>query len=265
MSFATVNGVTLRYSLEGGRQGLPLLFINSLGAELCIWDELLAALALTGPVLRYDERGHGLSECPAGPYSIADHAEDLAGLLDHLRMPSTVVVGISLGGMIALDFASRWPERVRGLLLCDTGAKIGTPGFWQGRIDLVCAQGLAGAAETILTRWFTPSFAKDHPAEYVGYRTMLSRVPLAGYVASCAAIRDADLRPLTERITAKTLVLCGAEDQATPPALARELAGSIKDAHLAIIDQAAHFPTIEQPVPTAAVIRTFLKELADGR
>lgn len=265
MSFATVSGVTLRYSLDGSRQGLPLLFINSLGAELCIWDDLLAALAPTGPVLRYDERGHGLSECPAGPYSIADHTEDLAGLMDHLRIQSAALVGISLGGMVALDFAARWPERVRGLVLCDTGAKLGTPEFWQGRIDLVRAQGLDGAAETILTRWFTPAFAQARPADYAGYRTMLSRMSLPGYVASCAAIRDADLRPLTQRITAKTLVVCGAEDQSTPPALARELAGSIKGARLAIIDQAAHFPTIEQPVPTAASIRAFLKEIDDGR
>ncbi len=265
MSFAQVNGVRLRYSLEGSGRGLPLVFLNSVGADLCIWDDLVEELSLPRTLVRYDQRGHGLSESPPAPCTLADHAEDLAGLLEYLELPKAILIGISLGGMVALDFASRHPAQVGGLILCDTGLKIGNAAFWQQRIALVEAQGLGGAAETILARWFTPRFIQSRPAEYAGYRSMLTRTPLAGYMASCAAIRDADLNGAAKQVQAKTLVLCGAEDLATPPDVARQLAGAINGARLEIIPQAGHFPTIEQPQATATKVQAFLKELGDGR
>jgi 3-oxoadipate enol-lactonase len=244
--------------------GAPLVFINSLGTDFRIWDNLIPHFAARFAIVRYDKRGHGWSDCPPGPYTIHDHAEDLAGLLAHLKIDRAILVGISVGGMIALDYTLHHPQAVGALVLCDTGAKIGTPAFWIERAEAIRKQGMESLADAIVGRWFTPAFARQHPAEYRGYYHMLLRAPVIGYVATCAALRDGDLRESVGKIEAKTLVLCGAEDMATPPDLARELAASLKNARCEIIDGAAHLPCIEQPDALAAKMTAFFRENGYG-
>lgn len=269
MRFVTVDGITLHYALEGGfadaASGTPLVFVNSLGTDLRIWDGMLSSFAGTFPIIRYDKRGHGLSDAPAGPYTIGQHTDDLSALLGHLGVDEAIVVGISVGGMIALDFAARNSDTVSALVLCDTAAKIGTASGWNERIHSVREQGLGQMAETILARWFAPSFSRERPAEYRGYRNMLARSPRDGYVATCEALRDADLRESVSAIQANTLVLCGEEDPSTPPAVIRELAGRLPSAQFDVIPGAAHLPCIEQPAAMAARINRFLQENGYGQ
>ena len=260
MQFTTLEGVTLHFAREGQGQATPLVFINSLGSDYRIWDDAVELLASDYPLLRYDKRGHGLSDCPPGPYIIRDHSADLLALLDHSRIHQAVLIGVSVGGMIALDITARHPERVKGLVLCDTGAKIGTPEFWEARIAAIREHGLSEVATTVLQRWFAPSFAEAHPAAYQGYYNMLSRTPEEGYIATCQAIRDADLRPTLKDIHAKTLIMCGAEDASTPPELGRELAQALPNARFDLIQNAGHLPSIEQPTVLAAKIKAFLEE-----
>lgn len=260
MPFATVNGLTLHYR-TGGSPGRPaIVFANSLGSDLRIWDDVAAALAADYHIIGYDKRGHGLSDCPPGPYTIDDHAADLAALLDHLDIAQAAIAGVSVGGMIAQAFAARYPDRVTRLVLCDTGARIGTRAYWDERIATLEASGFDTLRETILSRWFAPGFAAARPADYRGYGHMLTRTPLPGYIATCAAIRDADLRASSATITVPTLVLCGAEDIATPPDLGRELAAIIPGARFELIPDAGHLPSIEQPAVLAATIGDFLAE-----
>jgi 3-oxoadipate enol-lactonase len=258
MAFAAANGVTLHYVQEGGGDGIPLLFINSLGTDLRLWDGILPHFAGRSRVIRYDKRGHGLSDCPPAPYSIRDHAADLLGLLDWLDVPLANVAGISVGGMIALDFAATWPERVNALVLCDTGARIGTAEMWNERINTLRERGIAYLAGAILSRWFAPGFAQHSAAAYRGYYNMLTRTPIEGYIGTCEAIRDADLTLSAQSIRASTLVLCGAEDMATPPDLARGLVSLIPNASYAEIPGAAHLPCIEQPDVMAALLQRLL-------
>lgn len=261
MKFATVNGITLHYTLEGLKEGVPLVFINSLGSDFRLWDKLIPNFADRFPIIRYDKRGHGLSDCPPGPYSIRDHAGDLAGLLEHLKVKQAILIGISVGGMIALDQAISNPQSVRALVLCDTAAKIGTPESWGERIEAIRKNGLSNVAEAILARWFAPAFAEQHPAEYRGYYNMLTRMPVTGYIATCEAIRDADLREAARTVRARSLVLCGAGDLATPPSLGRELADTLIDAQFELIEKAAHLSCTEQPEAMAKAISRFLREL----
>lgn len=261
MKFVSVSGITLHYARDGLEAGVPLVFLNSLGGDLRIWDKLIPHFAGRFSIIRHDKRGHGLSDCPPGPYTIRDHANDLAGLLEHLQVKQAIVVGISVGGMIALDYAINHAQTVRALILCDTAAKIGTAEFWNERIAGIQENGLDGMAETILGRWFAPTFSARHPAEYQGYYNMLTRMPVAGYIATCQALRDADLRQLVGTIKAKTLVLCGSEDLATPPQLGRELAETLPEARFELIEKAAHHPCIEQPEAMAAKIDRFLQKL----
>lgn len=268
MKFMTVGGITLHVAFDGVRSGVatgpPLVFINSLGTDLRIWDDVLPLLDGHLPLIRYDKRGHGLSDAPAGPYTIRQHTGDLEALLKHLEIGEAIVCGISVGGMIALDYAARNPDAVRALVLCDTAAKIGTATGWTQRIRSVQEHGLEQMAETILAQWFSPSFSQERPSDYRGYCNMLARSSDEGYVATCEALRDADLRETLSVINAKTLVLCGAEDPSTPPAVVHRLAERLPDAQFDVIPGAAHLPCVEQPAATAARINSFLQENVYG-
>ena len=179
---------------QTGPADAPLLvFVNSLGTDLRVWDALLPRLADRFCCVRYDKRGHGLTDATPGPYSIDGLAEDLARLLDARGAKGVLVCGLSIGGMIAQALTAARPDLVRGLVLMDTAHKIGTAEMWSERIDAIRAGGIGSIADAILSRWFSASFHRDRPDELAGWRNMLTRTPLDGYLACCAAIRDADL------------------------------------------------------------------------
>ena len=183
--FTDIGGLALHHSVQGHRRGMPVVFINSLGTDLRIWDGVIPHLADRFRIVRYDKRGHGLSDCSPGRNAIRTHTNDLAGLLDSLQIDETIVVGTSVGGMIALDFAAAYPRRVRAQVLCGTGPKIGTAEMWNDRIHTLREHGMDTLSDAIVSRWFTASFAQNHPAAYRGYRNMLSRTPVAGYTSLC--------------------------------------------------------------------------------
>jgi 3-oxoadipate enol-lactonase len=261
--FAMIDGVTLHFVAGPHGGETPLIFVNSLGTDLRIWDGVVELLNHEATI-RYDKRGHGLSDCPPGPYTLRDHVDDLTGLLDHVAISQAVLIGVSVGGMIALQFAQLHPARVLALILCDTGATIGTAPYWNERIATVQRAGLAAVTDLILTRWFSSSFAKAQPAAYRGYANMLARTPVEGYTATCAAIRDADLHTAAASVQSPTLVLCGDQDLATPPALGRTLAAMMPNARFALIEQAGHLPSIEQPAALAGQLNHFLHEVTHG-
>jgi 3-oxoadipate enol-lactonase len=261
MGFITVNNLTLHVKRDGVNDAPPLVFINSLGTDLRMWDAMIPALAADYALIRYDKPGHGLSDCPPASYTLHNHAEDVAGLLDTLQISKAIVVGISIGGMIAMDFAATQPERVAALALCDTFPKIGVADMWNERIATLRQHGMAHLGGAILARWFAPGFASQQPAAYNGYLNMLARMPVEGYTAACTAIRDADLTEAVSSIGVPTLVLCGAEDPSTPPELVRGLVGMLPNAQYSEIDGAGHLPPIEQPTATVSAIRAFLEAL----
>jgi 3-oxoadipate enol-lactonase len=191
---------------------------------------------------------------------ISDHAEDLAGLLAQLKINTAIVIGISVGGMIAQSFAAQYPDKVRLLVLCDTGLTIGTPEGWNERIAAIKEGGMVSMADAILQRWFAPDFARMRPADYRGYMNMLVRMPVEGYIATCEAIRDANLVENARKVEARALVLGGDLDVATPPDVLGELAATLPHARIELISGAAHLPCIEQPGIMAANIDWFLQE-----
>jgi 3-oxoadipate enol-lactonase len=258
MNFMIGNGLTIHYTLEGTGEGIPLVLINALGTDLRIWDGVVPHLTDRSPVLRFDKRGHGLSDCPPAPYSIRDFSTDLLGLLDPLEISQAVIVGISVGGMVAMDFAAGWPERVHSMVLCDTAPVIGTADLWNDRINRLRKEGMGCMAESILARWFSPAFKVEFPAAYQGYYNMLTRMPLEGYTGTCEAIRDADLTESTSTIEAHTLVLCGSEDVSTPPDLVRGLVELMPNAEFQEIPGAGHSICIEKPDLVAEQIKRFL-------
>ena len=259
MNFATLNGTNLHYRLDGDRQGAPLVLIHSLGTDLRLWDDLIPRLDPTLRLVRFDLRGHGLSADPTGELTLADFSADLAALLDYLEIDQAVILGISIGGMIALDFALRNQGRISSLMLFDTAARIGTPELWQTRMETLRAQGMAYLADSILARWFAPDFATRCPTQFQGLRTLFTRNSVAGYTAACAALRDADLHAEVSQIIVPSLVLCGAQDAATPPDVMEELAQSLPNAYFALLPGAGHTPPVEQPQIMADQINAFLR------
>lgn len=260
--FVTTGDITLYVRREGSATGTPLVFINSLGTDHRIWDAVVPALAADYPIVRYDKRGHGLSDCPPAPYTIRDHMHDLTELLAALNIQQAILIGISVGGMIAMDFAAANPQQVAALVLCDTYPKIGTAEMWNDRINTLRVHGMAALSDTIVARWFAPGYQMQYPAAYRGYGNMLLRMPVEGYAGTCEAIRDADLTDIVGTIQTRTLILCGASDVSTPPVLVRELATMMPDAHYVEVENAGHLPCIENPAAVTTAIHPFLK---DGR
>lgn len=267
MDFVTVNDVTLHYKSTGvsNSDTLVLLFIHSLGCDMRIWDDVLPRLTPYFHVICFDLRGHGLSDAPPVPYSMPELAGDVIGLLDHLNIQNAILVGTSVGGMIALQTALDYPERISALILCDTAAKIATPDYWDERINNLRQHGMAYMADTILARWFAPDFAQRFPAAYTGYHHLLTRMPLEGYIGTCFALRNADLRERLTEIAVPVLVMCGAEDAATTPEMGQTLADNLPDGRFVLIENAGHTPSVEQPKAVADAILHFIAHLTNAQ
>ena len=259
MPFAEVAGLTMHYRAVGPAGAPSVVFLNSLGTDYRIWDDLLFALGDRIRSLRYDERGQGLTDGPQGPYSMAEHAEDLLGLLRHLDWGPTVLCGLSIGGMIAMEACKRRPDQVRGLVLADTSDAIGPTEFWDGRMREVLESGLAAIAGPVMERWFGASFRRERAVEARGWSNLLERAPRDGYLGSCAALRDTDLSGSLAEIRVPALCVCGSEDASTPPSSVQSLAARLPDAEYVEIHGAGHLAPVERPAEFAAIIRRFLE------
>lgn len=262
MLFAKLNDVTLHYQMISGPADKPVLvFVNSLGTDFRIWRDVIVALAGLYPILTYDKRGHGLSDLGVTPYKMQDHIDDLAALLDHLKVSKAVICGLSVGGMIAQGLADTRPDLVKALMLCDTAHKIGNADGWNARIKVVEEQGLASISDAIMERWFTPEFRKPSNPAYAGYVNMLVRQPAEGYAATCAALRDADMTNAARMLTVPTLCVVGDQDGSTPPELVRSMADLIAESEFMVVEGSGHIPCVEQPERFIATIRQFLDKL----
>lgn len=264
MQMIETNGVRLHVSDQGPRDGFPVVFANSLGTDFRLWDTLLPLLPPGLRLIRYDKRGHGLSDAPPAPYHMGDLVKDAAGLMDDLGVRDALFVGLSIGGIFAQGLAAERPDLTRAIVIADSAAKIGTEEMWQSRIDAVREGGIEALAEPILERWFSKEFRETCPLDLALWRHMLTRTPVEGYMGCCRAIADTDLMDSTARLTLPTLCLVGSEDGATPPDLVRETAGLIQGARFEIIRGAGHLPCVEKPAEMAALLTGFMKENALG-
>jgi 3-oxoadipate enol-lactonase len=250
----------VHYRVDGPDDAPPLLMINSLGADLRMWDPQVPALARGHRMIRYDARGHGQSPVPDGRYSLADLGRDALALLDRLGIASTDICGLSLGGMTAMWLAAHAPERVRRLVLCCTSASLGPSQAWAERAATVRAHGTAAIADTVVARWVTPSWAAAHPDTTEWLRAMIAATPAIGYAGACAAVEEMDLRPDLARIGAPTTVLAGADDPSTPPEHGAAIVAGISGARMHVLDDAAHLATYQQ----ADTANRLILEALDG-
>jgi 3-oxoadipate enol-lactonase len=247
---------TLHIRIDGPEVGPVVLFANSLGSDLRLWDKVLPLLPTGLRIIRYDKRGHGLSATGGGD-SLQDHAEDAIAVIEAFARGPVIFVGLSLGGLIAQAVAHQRPDLVSALVLSNTAARLGTAESWAARVVAVEAGGLDSIADAVMERWFAPAFRAT--PECALWRAMFTRTPAGGYVAACRALGSADQTSATATLRQPTLVIAGSEDNASPPALVRATADLIPGAAFHEIPGAGHLPCVEAPAAWAALVAPFLK------
>ena len=254
MMFARVNGAVAHYLDEGPRGAPALVLINALGTDFRIWDEAAAILSTSFRILRYDKRGHGLSEAGPDRCDMADYAQDLSALIDEVGVARAAVVGLSIGGLIAQELCRQRPRLFAALVLSDTAAKIGTDESWDARMSAVECGGVEAIADAVLQGWFTADFRACRAEALAGVRAMLTRTPRQGYLAACSALKRADLRARLSAIAVPTLCLVGEEDRSTPVALVRETAAAIRGSRFEVVKGAGHLANLEQAQAFASLV-----------
>jgi 3-oxoadipate enol-lactonase len=251
------DGCRLHYRLDGNPAAPALLFSNSLGTTLHMWDDQVPGLEERFLVVRYDTRGHGASDVPAGPYTIDELGQDALAVLDALDIERADFCGLSLGGMMGQWLGANAPERIRRLIVANTAALMGPRAVWDTRIAAVAEHGMLAVVETVLERWFTPGFRAASEPAVARVRMMLESTDPAGYAGCCAAIRDMDLRPSLAGIRAPSLVILGERDPSTPPPVVEAVAAAIPGARLARLD-CAHLSNIECAAEFNELVEGFL-------
>jgi len=259
MNIFDAGDIKINYADQGPSDGPPVVFSNSLGTDLRLWDQVIALLPPELRLIRYDSRGHGLTSCPVGNYFMGDLVGDAARLLDFLSVKDCVFVGLSVGGIVAQGLAAERMDLVRAMVISNTAAKIGTPDIWADRIAAARAGGIEVLADATLDRWFSKSYRESNPA-LAAWRHMLVRTPLDGYLGCSAAIAETDLHDSTARLRLPTLAIAGSEDGSTPPDLIRETAALIPGSSFHLIRGAGHLPCVEKPQEYAQVLTAFLEQ-----
>ncbi len=244
MPFAQLEDVRIHYELAGLSDAPVLLFSNSLGATLSMWDPQATALRNQFRILRYDTRGHGQSSVTPGPYTVEQLARDVLHLLDQLKLDRVHFCGLSMGGQTGMWLALNAPRRLEKLVLCNTAAKIGGPETWNPRVEAVRKGGMKAVSTAVMERWFSPHYRATFPDVVASIKLTFEGTNPEGYIANCVAIRDFDAREAIAALRVSTLVIAGTHDVATTPADGHYLADRIAGARYVELN-AAHLSNIE--------------------
>lgn len=255
------NSLSINYQLEGPAAGQVVMLSHSLAADLSMWDPQVDTLTAAGyRVLRYDTRGHGASDVPRGPYTMAQLADDAVGLMDVLDLKSVHFCGLSMGGMVGQLLGARFAHRLRSLILCSTSAHMPPWQLWDERIAMVRKNGLAAAVDATIDRWFTKSGQQRLPEAVEKIRKVYVNTSVDGFCACCAAIRDMDLRETIQGIATPTLIMVGEHDEGTPVSHAKQIQERITMSRLEVVADAAHLQNIEQASVFDKTVLAFLSE-----
>ncbi len=250
------NGINTAYRLEGPEDAPVVMFSNSLMCTYYMWDSQIADVSSQYRVLRYDTRGHGGTEVAPDPYSIEHFVDDAHGVLQGLGIERVHFVGLSLGGLIGQRLATKYPDSLISLVLCDTGTLMPTQDAWDERIRIAESEGMGGIAEPMLTRWITDGFLEREPDKVENIRSMILNTSVDGFIRCCKAIKATDLTDQVGDIAISTTVVYGAQDPLAGPSQA--VHEGIDGSCCVVIDDAGHLPNVEQ---TETFNRTVLDHL----
>lgn len=257
------NGIEIAYRIDGdGATTRPwLVFAHAIGQDHTMWEAQVEAFGRACNILRYDLRGHGRTDAPAGNYTIEQLADDLRGLLDALGIRRCHFIGSSLGAMAGQLAAIRTPLRFASLALADTACRFSPQmrPIWDQRIAAVrTSLGMNAIIDETLNQWFTAAFFATRPNDVARAVQVLRRTPVNGYIGCLAAMSRVDLAARLSAISCPVLVLIGEDDRLIPRAYAEEILQNIPQARLQRIDGAAHLSNIEAAPAFNAALRRFL-------
>ncbi len=254
-----VNGVRTAYLEQGS--GDPVVLVHGLGGTAtAIFKYLLAPLSGRHRIVAYDLRGSGQSSVTPGPYTVELLAQDLDALLDAIGLDTVALVGHSLGGGIVLEYAATRPDRVRAAV--GVGAVTGLPE--QGRVGMAAraetveSQGMAAVAETVATNGLAASFREAHPEEFQAFVSLIASSDPTGYAAQCRALVAMDVTSRLPKLSCPVLLVCGEQDQASPPAANEANAALLPDVRLVELADTAHIIPWEKPDELLSELTGFL-------
>ena len=255
-----VNGFDMNFKIEGPEGAPWLTFANSLVTSLEMWDEQARALTDRYRILRYDMRGHGKTDAPRAPYTVAELASDVLGLWGALGVDRSHFVGLSLGGMIGIHLAARHPGKFRCLVAsdCRADANEAYQGVFVERICMTREKGMAGVVEPTLARFFTKGFIASNPDAVARMSDMIRSTSVEGHIGCCEALRGLSEGASLPKITMPTLYMGGEHDLGGPPDLMRAMAAATPGARYVMIEGAGHISNIEAPKRYLAEIEPFL-------
>ena len=257
-----VNGIEVNYELHG-KEGAPWLVLShSLACSVRMWDPQIAALEGEYRILAYDTRSHGASEATKGAYTLDLLADDLFFLLKELKINSAHYCGLSMGGMIGQTFALKYPGIFRTLTLADTTSRYPAEAapLWADRIKTAESKGMEPLVQPTLERWFTEPFRRSNAATVEAIRKLIVATPVAGFAGCCAALPKINVTARLKEIKCPILVIVGADDPGTPPAMAQEIHANAPGSKLVTLPQAAHISNLEQPEGFTRALREFLRK-----
>lgn len=260
---ATVNGCRIHYALSGPDDADTIVLVNSLATDMGIWDAQVDAFSQRYRLLRYDARGHGRSETAPAPYSMDGLVDDLLALLAHVGARRTHIVGVSLGGLTALQAGIRAPAGIASIVACGSGIGAG-PEFHKAITDrnaLIRAQGTEAIADMMVGRWFTaPAFDEGH-AYLARIRAMVADTSDEGFIGCATAIRDSGLRARIPEVKLPAMFVVGDQDAALPVEAVRAMQQEVDGARLGVVPGAGHLCNVEQPAIFNAMVLSFLARL----
>jgi 3-oxoadipate enol-lactonase len=260
MPTTRVNDITVNYEVYGS--GEPLLLINGLADDLSSWAYQIDDFKQHYQVIAFDNRGIGNTDKPAGNYTTEQMAADAHGLLDALGIARAHVLGVSMGGMIAQEFAIAYPERVHKLLLCCTCSEASAANtrlyrIWQETADVI---GLPQMMKEVLLWCFTPEFFQDHPDTAQETEEALTGIaqPVAAYLSQLHSIQAHNATARLDQISAPTLVLGAPKDLIFPPNQSQQIHGGIPGSRLTFTAHGGHAFLWEAPEEFNRAVLEFL-------
>jgi 3-oxoadipate enol-lactonase len=260
--FATINNCKIAYILHGSDRLPVVVLSHALATRSEIWGYQLPLLASRFRVLTYDVRGHGMSDAVGDPYTLTLLASDVAGLLEYLNIAQVAFVGLSIGGMIAQQFALSYPRKLWALVLCSTGSVMddNAKAILEERIAKVSAEGLKGQVLPTVKRWFTNQFIQEAPRTINWVSDLILSTSTTGYIGCCRALQQLDFTNRLCHIRTPTLLIPGAEDAAFPEKSSRIIQDQIPHSELALLHGAAHLGCVERAHAFNEILVRFLEE-----